>query len=156
MLCGKIGAGKSTLAARLTKDTGALYLSEDDWLSSLFADQMTNAADYARCAAKLRQVMGPHVSSLLNAGQSVVLDFPANTFENRKWMQTILTRTSADHQLHVLHTPDEICLARLHARNAAGKHPFAATEAQFHQFSKHYAPPTQDEGFTLVHHDRLS
>jgi len=32
-------------------------------------------------------------------------------------------------------------------------HPFAVTEAQFHQLSSHFAAPTPDEGFNLVIHD---
>jgi hypothetical protein len=38
-------------------------------------------------------------------------------------------------------------------RNRHGDHPFAVTEARFHQFSSHFAAPTQAEGFTVVLHD---
>ena len=84
---------------------------------------------------------------------SVVLDFPANTVETRAWMREILDQTGTAHQMHVLTTPDAVCLARLQARNAAGDHAFAATEEQFRRFSRHYAEPTPEEGFTLVFHD---
>lgn len=152
MLCGKIAAGKSTLASSLGKTERTILLSEDSWLKDLFSDQMSSTSDYVRCAAKLRQVMGPHVASLLNAGVSVVLDFPANTVETRAWMRGILEQTNAAHQLHVLDASDPICLDRLHRRNAGGDHPFAATEAQFRQFSKHFVAPSPDEGFILVRH----
>ena len=152
MLCGKIASGKSTLAARLAEADGTVLVSEDVWLNALFADQMTTPRDYVRCAAKLRSAMGPHVSALLNADVSVVLDFPANTVEARDWMRSILDATGAGHALHVMTTPDETCLRRLHARNAGGDHPFAATEEQFALFSKHYVAPSPDEGFTLVRH----
>lgn len=153
MLCGKIAAGKSTLAAALARETGTVLIAEDDWLNALFAGQITNGADYVRHASRLRQIMGPHVASLLNTGLSVVLDFPANTTETRQWMRGILEATGAMHQMHVLDAPDALCLARLRARNAGGDHPFAATEAQFHRFSRHYAPPTPGEGFTIVRHE---
>lgn len=152
MLCGKIGSGKSTLAARLGRVEGTVLIAEDDWLSALFSEEMSSPKDYMRCAAKLRAIMGPHVVSLLKAGVSVVLDFPANTTENRTWMRGILAASNASHQLHVMATPDEICLERLHARNAKGDHPFAATEAQFQLFSKYFAEPTADEGFNIVLH----
>lgn len=153
MLCGKIASGKSTLAAELAGQAGTVRISEDDWLGPLFADQMSTPADYVRCSAKLRGVMGPHVAALLNAGFSVVLDFPANTVENRQWMRSILDQTKATHQLHVMTASNEVCLARLHARNAKGEHAFAATDEQFHRFSRYYTVPTADEGFTLVLHD---
>ncbi|MFV1440921.1 MULTISPECIES: AAA family ATPase [unclassified Phaeobacter] len=152
LLCGKIAAGKSTLASRLAAEPATVLLAEDNWLHGLFADQMALPADYMRCAAKLRAVMAPHVASLLKAGISVVLDFPANTIDTRAWMRDLLDQTGAAHQLHLLDVPDDICLERLRLRNAGGKHPFAATEAQFHLFSSYFAPPTPPEGFNLVIH----
>lgn len=152
LLSGKIASGKSTLTSKLGSQSGTIVIAEDDWLKALFSDQMTSIADYVRCSALLRGIMGPHVASVLNAGTSVVLDFPANTRETRTWIRSILDRTNAAHQLHVLDVPDAVCIARLHARNAGGEHPFAATEAQFHQISKHYAAPTPDEGFNIVMH----
>ena len=154
MLCGKIGSGKSTLAASLAERDGTVLVSEDAWLSALYGDEMTSLADYVRCSAKLRGVIGPHVAALLNAGVSVVLDFPANTVATRAWMRGILDATDAAHELHLLATPDAVCLERLHARNAAGDHPFAATEKQFRQISVHFVAPLPDEGFTVVEHGR--
>ena len=153
MLCGKIAAGKSTLANKLGSENGTVLVVEDDWLYVLFSDEMSSASDYVRCASKLRSIMGPHISSLLNAGVSVVLDFPANTVETRNWMRSILEETSASHQLHVLCASDELCLQRLRKRNAHGDHPFAATEEQFRRFSKHFVAPSPEEGFNLVMHD---
>lgn len=152
MLCGKIAAGKSTLASQLARLENTVLIAEDDWLAALFSDELSSASDYVRCASKLRGIMGPHIASLLNAGVSVVLDFPANTVENRAWMRGILGATAAAHRLHVLDASDALCLARLRARNAGGDHPFAATEAQFRQFSKHFVAPTPEEGFDIVVH----
>ena len=152
MMCGKIAAGKSTLAATLNQAPDTVLISEDDWLSSLFADTIKTPRDYVQCAAKLRQVLAPHVAQLLSAGVSVVLDVPANRPEDRAWLVTLLDQTGADHQFHVLDTPNEVCLSRLHARNAQGDHPFSATEAQFQQYLAYYQPPLPDEGFNLVVH----
>jgi predicted kinase len=152
LLCGKIASGKSTLTARLGEEAGTVVISEDDWLGALFGDEMTSIADYVRCSAKLRAVMGPHVASLLNAGLSVVLDFPANTIETRAWMRDILSRTSAAHVLHVLDVPDAVCIERMRARNDQGDHPFAVTEDQFRRITRHFTEPTPDEGFTIVRH----
>lgn len=153
LLCGKIAAGKSTLAARLASTPGTVLIAEDDWLNALFADALVSLPDYARCSSKLRRIMAPHVTALLNAGASVILDFPANTVAQRAWMRGILERTTAAHQLHLLDAPDEICLTRLRRRNSQGDHPFAVTEAQFRQFSRHFVAPTRDEGFNIVRHD---
>ena len=153
MLCGKIASGKSTLAAKLAAPDHTVHLSEDTWLAALFADQMRTGPDYVRCAAKLLGIMGPHVTALLQAGVSVVLDFPANTVETRAWMRDIVANSAAVHQMHVVDVPDDVCLARLRARNAQGDHAFAATEGQFHRFARYFQPPSPEEGFTIVMHD---
>lgn len=152
LLCGKVASGKSTLATKLARVDGAVVIAEDAWLNALYSDQMSSISDYVRCAAKLRKVMGPHVASLLNEGISIVLDFQANTIEARSWMRDILEQTKASHKLHVLDVSDEICITRLRARNAADDHPFAPTEEQFSQLSKHFNLPSQDEGFDIIIH----
>ncbi len=152
MFCGKIAAGKSTLARQLADRDGAVLIVEDDWLAALYPGEINGIADYVRVAKRLRGVMAPHVVALLNAGQSVVLDFPANTAEQRQWMRDILDLAHVAHQMHLLDLPDDLCRARLRARNAQGDHPFAATEAQFDQFARHFVPPTPGEGFNVVVH----
>lgn len=152
LLCGKAASGKSTLTAELGRLGGTVVIAEDDWLNALFSSEMSSLSDYVRCMTKLRTIMGPHVTSLLNAGVSVVLDFQANTLASRDWMRNILEETGAAHQLHLLDVPDEVCIARLRARNAQGDHPFAATEEQFRQLSKHFIAPSANEGFNVVLH----
>jgi predicted kinase len=83
---------------------------------------------------------------------SVVLDFPANTLANRAWMRSIFEAAGAAHRLHYLDVPDEICRARLHARNAGGEHEFAATDEQFDLITSYFVPPTAAEGFEIVVH----
>lgn len=153
MLCGKIAAGKSTLGASLASAPGTVLIAEDDWLNALFADELVSLPDYVRCSSKLRGIMGPHVAAMLNAGVSIVLDFPTNTVEQRRWMRGILEKTTASHLLHLLDVPEEICLARLRDRNRQGEHAFSVTEAQFHQFSSHFAAPSAGEGWNTVKHE---
>ncbi|MBS8272163.1 ATP-binding protein [Thalassospira tepidiphila] len=152
MLCGKIAAGKSTLAAELARKPGTVLIAEDEWLSTLFGDQMRSVADYVRVSEKLRGVMGPHVAMLLRCGVSVVLDFPANTVGLRNWMRGIVEEAGAEHVLHYLDLEDDVCIARLRVRNRAGTHQFAASDAQFHQINAAFVPPSVDEGFNVVTH----
>lgn len=153
LLCGKIASGKSTLAEQLGRRPGSVVISEDRWLKTLFGDQMRTGADYLQYSEKLRAGMAPHIAALLQAGLHVVLDFAANTRDQRRWMRGIVDSSGAAHQLHYLDVPDSVCLARLRARNAEGTHAFAATEAQFQRFSLHFQAPTKDEGFAIVRHD---
>ena len=152
LLCGKIAAGKSSLAAKLGAAPLTVIVSEDKWTAPLFGSEMATVEDYVRCSAKLRAAMGPHLVDLLKAGVSVVLDFPANTLANRAWMKQLAEAAGVPHQLHFLDVPDDICRARMHARNAAGEHEFAPTDEHFDLITSYFVPPTAAEGFEIVVH----
>ncbi|EIK96332.1 hypothetical protein PMM47T1_12006 [Pseudomonas sp. M47T1] len=149
LLCGKIASGKSTLATHLAEAPNTVRVSEDVWLARLYKDQMHSVADYVRCAALLRDAIGPHVQALLAIGVNVVLDFPANTPANRQWMRSLFEHARAEHILHVLGVADDVCKARLRARNAGGEHEFAASDEQFELISRYFSLPTAEEGFTV-------
>ncbi|AKL12469.1 TPA: ATP-binding protein [Kluyvera intermedia] len=150
LLCGKIASGKSTLSARLGAAPGTIIVSEDTWLAALYKDEIHSVADYVQCASRLKNAMKPHLISLLNAGLSVVLDFPANTPANREWMMGIITASGANNCLHYLRVSDDICKARLRARNAEGAHDFSATDEEFEIITRYFAEPLADEGFTII------
>jgi predicted kinase len=152
LMCGKIAAGKSTLTALLAAAPNTILVSEDHWLARLYPDEIVTVADYVRCAARLRAAIGPHVASLLHIGLSIVLDFPANTVATRNWMRDLFEQAGAAHQLHFLDVPDEVCKARLRARNATGKHEFATTDAEFDLITSYFVPPADAEGFNVVRH----
>ena len=102
LLCGKIGAGKSTLARELAARPATLLISEDHWTSHLFADELKTIEDYGRLSARLGAAMGPHIVDILRLGLSVVLDFPANTVRQRAWMRSLIDQAGVSHELHLL------------------------------------------------------
>lgn len=150
LICGKIAAGKSTLAAKLAREPRTVLISEDEWLAALYPGEMHNLADYVRCTTRLRSVMQGHIEQLLRAGCSVVLDFPANTLSSRSWMKTIITNTQAAHCLHYLEVGDDECRHRLKRRNEEGSHQFTINEEEFNQITQYFVPPTVDEGFNVM------
>jgi len=152
LLCGRIAAGKSTFARSLAQRPATLLISEDEWTSVLFGDELKTLEDYGRFSARLRAAIGPQVVAILRHGLSVVLDFPANTVAYRTWMRSLFAEAGAAHELHFLDAPDAVCRQRLRARNAAGDHAFQVSEADYESFTRHFVPPTPDEGFNLVRH----
>jgi predicted kinase len=152
LLCGKIGAGKTTLARSLASRPATLLVSEDHWTSHLFADDLKTIEDYGRLSARLRAAMGPHIVDILRHGLSVVLDFPANTVKQRSWMRSLIVDADVAHELHWLDIPDAVCMERLRNRNAGGEHPFQVSDAEYAQFTSYFVPPGSDEGFHLIVH----
>ncbi len=151
--CGKAGAGKTTLAAGLAREFDAILLSEDIWLMRLFGDQMQTFDDYIRFSKQLRSVIGPLAVDLLRAGNSVVLDFQANTKLGRCWFRCVFEQAGAAHVLHELRTSDETCLARIAQRNVErpeGSHELS--EEDFRHVSSFVQAPDEAEGFTIRVH----
>ena len=152
LICGKIAAGKSTLAKRLAARPLTVLIGEDHWNSTLFPDEIKTIEDYSKYSTRLRRAMAPHVVALLKAGMSVVLDFQANTLAVRQWMRTLIDESGAAHELHFLDLPNETCRQRLRARNAAGQHPYQASDAEFDLFTRDFVPPAPAEGFNVIVH----
>jgi len=152
LVCGKIGSGKSTLARTLAARPATLLISEDHWNSTLWADELKTIEDYGRLSTRLRTAMAPHIVAILKQDLSVVLDFAANTVKQRAWARSVIEAAQVPHELHVLDVPDSVCLQRLRQRNASGTHEFQVSDAEFEQFTRHYVPPSPDEGFNVVVH----
>ena len=152
LFCGKIAAGKSTLARRLAERPATLLITMDDWMSILFPTENRTIEDFACLSARLRAAMGPHVVNILRRNLSVVLDFPANTVRWRSWMRSLISEANVAHELHVLDVPDVICKERLRQRNESGDHKYQVDEATYDQFMSYFVVPTPDEGFNIVAH----
>lgn len=151
--CGKAGAGKSTLAAAIARETGALLIAEDVWLARLYGDRMRTFDDYVTFAARLCTVVGPLAADVLASGRDVVMDFQANTRRRRAWFRTVFEPVGAAHVLHLLPASDATCLARIARRNVErpeGSHHL--TEADFHHVTSFFEPPGDDEAFVVRTH----
>jgi predicted kinase len=152
LICGRIAAGKSTLARRLAKRPATLLIAMDDWMSVLFPTDNRTMEDFSRLSARLRAAMGPHVVDILRQDLSVVLDFPANTVSWRSWMRSLITEAGVAHELHVLDVADALCKERLRQRNESAYHPYQVGEATYDRFMSYFVFPEPDEGFKVVVH----
>jgi predicted kinase len=151
--CGKAGAGKTTVASGLATDHSSILLSEDIWLLELYGDEMKTFDDYIRVSKKLKAVVGPLTVDLLRSGQSVVLDFQANTRAGRSWFRSLFEQASAGHVLHFVNTPEAVCLERIARRNVErppGSHHL--TDQDFVHISSFFQPPEEAEGFNVKEH----
>ena len=94
LICGKIAAGKSTLAHRLAARPATLLISEDHWTSNLFADELRTIDDYTRCSVRLRAAIGPHIVDS-TARYFYYFGFPGKHFRVRSWMRWLIDQSGA-------------------------------------------------------------
>jgi predicted kinase len=153
--CGKMAAGKSTLAGKLAAQERAVVLSQDTLVEQLFPGEIVDIPSFVKYAGRLTSAIGPHVVALLALGHSVVLDFPGNTRSQRAWFRTLFEQAGADHELHFIDASDALCKQQLKERS---KHLPPGTpwtsEAEFDMIMAHFLPPADDEQFNVIRHDR--
>lgn len=148
-LCGKIASGKSTLAQQLVRGQQAVLLSEDTWLAALYPGQIKQLADYIEKSRLLKSALELHLVTLLRQGVTLVLDFPANTPEQRQWLKGLAEQAGCSYCCHVLDVSDEECKRRLAARNLSGENPFTTSAEQFDLITAHFSYPSEEEELVI-------
>ena len=156
-LCGKMAAGKSTLAKDLAKRENAVLLAQDELVAALFPGEITDIPSFVERYARLRNALTPVICALLSKGMSVVLDFAGNTKTQRSWFRELIEQNKVAHELHFVDAPDAVCKAQLADRS---KHLPAGsrwtTEAEFDAITAYFQLPTEDEHFNVIRHERGS
>ncbi len=148
--CGKMGAGKTTYSRRLASKLNAAFLSEDDWLSAIYPEEINTFEDYIKYSSRLKPLLVGHVQTILQAGVSVVMDFPGNTKKQRAWFKEIFFEDQIPHKLIYLQAKDQLCLKRLEQRRQdSPEHARFDTEEVFHQVTSYFQAPTDDEEFNI-------
>jgi predicted kinase len=153
--CGKMAAGKSTLAKDLAERERGVLLVQDAFLEALFPGEIADVADYIKYSTRLKNALTPHVGALLSSGVTVVMDFPANTKNQRAWFRELFERAGVAHEMHFVDVSDALCKRQLKQRS---QHlppgtPWT-TDAEFDTITSYFQPPSSDEGFNVIRHAR--
>lgn len=150
MLCGKMAAGKTTLAREISADCDALLISEDDLLAKLYPGEVIDISSYVKFSEKIKSAIAKPTVDLLILGTSVVLDFPANTVQQRAWLVALAAQANAPHELHYIDRPDSSCLTQLQKR--ATEFPERAatdTPKMFAMIGQYFQTPSEEEGLNI-------
>ena len=149
--CGKMGAGKSTKSKEFATKNNAVLISEDEWLSTLYPQEISSFDDYIKYSALLRPLIKAHVQKILLTGTNVVLDFPANTTRQRTWFKQITSEINAKHELVFVDISDEKCIKQIAKRRL--EQPARSifdTEEMFHQVTKYFEIPLESEQLIIT------
>lgn len=148
--CGKMGSGKSTYSKKLANELNAVLLSEDEWLSAIYPEEIKNFDDYIKYSSRLKPLLKGHVRRILHSGVSVVMDFPGNTKKQRSWFKEIFFEDQILHRLIYLQAEDQLCLKRIEQRRQdSPERARFDTEEVFHQVTRYFQAPTDDEEFNI-------
>jgi predicted kinase len=154
-ICGKAASGKATLARELAARHAAVMFGEDEWLTLLDAE-INSLADHVRHSRRLKGVLAPLCTRLLQLGVPIVFDFAGNTPKDRAWVRSIFESANADHVLHYIIASDESCKARLRLRNETkpeGLYFGFVGEDRFDEVTRYFTPPSDQEKFHVMYYD---
>jgi len=149
--CGKMGSGKSTKSKEFAIENNAILISEDEWLTILYPQQISSFEDYIKYSALLRPLIKLHVQKILLTGTNIVLDFPANTSRQRTWFKNITSEINTKHKLVFLDISDKKCIEQIAKRRLEQPERSAFdTEEMFHQVTKYFESPVESEQLQIT------
>jgi predicted kinase len=150
LICGAIGAGKTTYSIALALRTGAIRLSMDDWMQNLFFRDRPDPhgiAWFLERTARCELQMWELTEAIIERGVDVVLDVGLARLEDRDRCRGRGMQTKGTVKLHYLDVDAETRRARVRLRNVerAGTEALQVTDAMFDFMERWFEPPTDDE-----------
>ncbi len=150
LVCGSTGAGKTTHSISLAEELRAVRFSIDDWMVTLFADDMKEL-DYEwmmervlRCYEQIWKVS----SQLLKIDGNVILDLGFTTKSQRQGFVSRAKELGIASELHYIDVPADIRRQRVAQRNKtpdADVYAFEVTDLMFNFMEKRFEVPDKDE-----------
>jgi predicted kinase len=129
---------------------------QDDFLAALFPGEITDIPTFVNRYTRLKNALTAHICLLLSQGVSVVLDFAAATKAQRAWFRGLIEHSNVEHELHFVDASDAVCKRQLRDRSRGLPVGTRWTaEEDFEAVNAYFQPPSADENFNVVLHDRL-
>lgn len=150
LLCGFIGAGKTTFARELEALTGAVRITKDEWLVRLIGHDPT-IAGYADIDHRIVELSRDLAFQLIAKGIDVILDDGFWAREERASIRRRIEELGGNAVLYYLDTPIETIRERVARRSA---HPppdsFRISGELLDTYLPFWQPPGDDEGYLLA------
>ena len=150
VLCGFIGAGKTTFAKKLEERTGAVRITKDEWLIRMVGNDPTidGYEDYDHRMCGLSRDVAFQLAA---KGIDVIIDEGVWEKEQRDILRRRAEDVGAQAVVYYLDTPIETIRERVSRRNM---HPandsFRISGELLDGYLKYWQPPGEDEEYVLA------
>ena len=155
LICGFIGAGKTTFARKLEKETGAVRFTKDEWMVAIFGnnppkDALENDA-FHEYDAKMTKLATEVALKCLTAGTSVIIDDGFWYRKQRDEIRQQLQDLGIVAKLYFIDTPVAAMKVRTVKRSEnPPADSFYITEQEFNDYLHMFQPPADDEECIII------
>ena len=155
LICGFIGAGKTTFAKKLEEKTGAVRITKDEWLIRLIGNDpiFTGFEEYDH---KICELSRDVAFQLVEKGIDVIIDEGFWAKEQRVELRRRIEEIGAKEVLYYLDTPIETIRERVAGRNNnLTKDSFKISREMLDNYLMYWQPPSEDEDYVLASEVKL-
>ncbi len=158
LICGPVGAGKTTYAIGLAEELGAVRFSIDDWISELFFPDKPEPLTYewAVARAKRCEVRILAVSqNILSLGTDVIWDMGFMERDQRDRIIAAVAEVGFSVRLHVVDAPADVRRERVRQRNVAQPEGYVmeVSDEIFDFMERRSTPVSPDEASDVIYID---
>ena len=151
VICGFIGAGKTTFAKKLEKETGAIRITKDEWIAKIFGNKITSDNKFAEYDKNITQLAKHIAFKILKSGKDVILDEGFWTKSQRDDIKKKIIAMGAKPILYYVEYPIEKMRERVINRSKISpEDSFEIDGEMFDSYVKYWEPPAEDEEFILA------
>jgi predicted kinase len=150
LICGFIGAGKTTFAKKLEEKTGAVRITKDEW-SIRFIGNDPTIDGYAEWDTKIIELSRDVAFQLAEKGIDVIMDEGFWEKDTRAEMKRRIEAIGAKEVLYYLDTPIETIRERVVRRNnTLTKESFKISREMLDTYLMDWQAPGEDEDYILA------
>lgn len=147
LLCGKIGAGKTTYARQLMRKNPTVYLSTDDLMLQLFPEPLGDRYDEA--VARAQRYLYERAADFVAIGVDVILEGTGWKRADRLATSSFFREGGTPFEWHYVDITDEAWRAHIDARNRAvqqgGSGAYYVDEGLLEKCLEMFEAPGRDE-----------
>jgi predicted kinase len=150
LICGFIGAGKSTFAKKQEEKTGAVKITKDEWSIRLIGNDPT-IDGYAEWDHKIIELSRDFAFYLAAKGIDVIMDEGFWEKEEREELKRRILAIGAKAVMYYVDTPIETIRERVVGRNSnLTKESFKISSEMLNNYLKYWQAPNEDEDYILA------
>lgn len=151
VICGFIGAGKTTFARKLEKEIGAVRITKDEWMIKIFGNKITSDKNFELYDHNIIELARNISFKILKSGGDVIIDEGFWVKSQRDDIKKKIISVGAKPIFYYVECPIKKMKERVLNRS---KYPpidsFKINEEMFDTYLKYWEPPTVEEDILLV------